>query len=211
MTDQPNEEVARMHQAVGECVLAWATVEVYLQFLWRLAHNNDALLPDAIWGAVVSMDARLSALQKILKLKFGETEHWGDVVLLLEEARRRNSQRNEIAHATLLLEGGVTPRLESFFLISEPRTPISVEQIQERSRAFINLAQAISWLHHWRLEPAPMPRKQLQAFVQQPPDLILALRAERDRKSKEQSERQKLLRHALKLAEAGRLPDWPAD
>lgn len=201
-----------MHAAVGECLLNWATTELYLHMLFREVHGGDPVVASTIWNTVISMDARITTLQRLLEKRFGNSERWEDILLILEEARRRYKQRNEIAHATLLLEGGVKPRLEPFFDLTAPlKKQLTIEELRERAEQFLTLAQAITWLHRGRLDLPSTPQALREAFAQQPNDLVLALRAEAARKRKEQQERARLLRHAQALAVQGRLPDWKSE
>lgn len=198
----------KLHLAAGEALIQWSGVEFQAYAMFHRHCGMGGSTADAVWGTVVSLDAKLTVLQRLLTRLHPEGELHGDIVLLLNEVRKRYRQRNEIAHSTLVFEEGIKPALEPFLLITKDSPRLLTENIEQYGKHFAALSWAMTWLNQELLWKALHPTPQT-ASPRQPPDLVLALRDEESRRRREQSERSRLLRHALKLAAEGRLPDWP--
>lgn len=200
----------QLQLAAGDALIRWAGVEFQLYRAFREQSGIHDLTADSIWGTVVSFDARITMAQRLLARQHPKGQLHDDVVLLLAEVRKRYKQRNEIAHSTPVFgDGGTVPTLAPFLLLSADHRELRIDDLKQRGMAFERLAWSMVWLN---LELARTLRpKQPPASPEPPPDLVQELRDEESRRRREQSERQKLLRHALKLAGEGRLPDWPPD
>lgn len=200
---------------LGHALIEWGNVEVQLQYIFRHLLDIDHEVASVVWGTVVSMDARITMTQKVIALRHPDTEIYSDAVLLLAEARTRYANRNELAHASLAIAVGAEedgPFLSPFWVMGTEPRQLLTRDIAERAVKFERLAKALSWLGLMlsiKKHPLKASPKRPQASAPPPPDLVPELRAEESRRRREQSEREKLLRHAVRLGADGRLPDWP--
>lgn len=213
MTDPPRDLRNVQHditmRSIGHCLIAWAQVEYQLGDMFLRYHGREPQVATLVWDSIVSLDARITMLQRLMKLRFPQGVVHDDTVLLLNECRRLYKQRNEIAHATLILTKEKRFVLEPFFVIGNPKQQLDLSDVQARSVAFAMLSIALGWLQLEMDPPGATLTRPPPTSEQQLPDLVRELRNAESQRRKEQSERQKLLGHALKLQAEGRLPDWP--
>jgi hypothetical protein len=195
--------------AVGKCLLRWAVVEFQILFFLR---NHCGLEPresNAIWTEIKSFDAKVTLIQKLFALRAASAEIHSDAILLLNEARTRYKNRNEIAHGTLMMKNGTTPVIEPFFNMDVPKSELSLPDVEDRTAKFDALSSAFGWLMSLLDDLSAKRPTPLKASPPPPPDLVRALREAQSQRNKEQRERDRLLGHVRKLIDQNRLPDWP--
>lgn len=168
------ERQRRLHQATGECLLAWAMVEFNLAQIFRMCSGIHWVTADNIWSSVLSFDSKMSVLHNVLLALEPDRPDNSDWVLLHDHTRAMARRRNEVAHATMVNVEGKTPMLEPFFVISKERPRISVTDVEERTFLFKELAQTLGWYRLVREDSLPEQHRQ---FVSQVPDLLLRLRS----------------------------------
>lgn len=126
-----------------------------------------------------------------------------DLTLLFAHARRMHKLRNEVAHATLLNDENMTPVLVPFHTHGgAARARLHARDLRSRANRFVRTTEAFVWV----LKAFKLSNQPLQAWLQQPADLVVELRASQSQQRKEQQERDLLLRQARKLQAEGK---WP--
>jgi hypothetical protein len=169
-------ESAALHQAVGDCILAWARVEMVLSYVFDFTVASESRVSHAVIGAVRSFEARLKMIGDAVIARFPDEadEIRTDWKLLYNLCSSQNQLRNQVAHSiewTFLPEG---PALEPFLIATSEKPKIHTGEVLKRAADFKDLEQSVGWLGfviRQRLEPdaeAPPPI----------PDQVLLLRAE---------------------------------
>lgn len=211
MTHDPYwKEVEKFELAIGKAVATWGLVESSLLYLFART-ISDSSIALTLWESVNSFDAKLKAIQSLLRDGVHADTQKGDLVLLMNHTRKLYSQRNKIAHGTIVPENGPSgsdiPMLAPFYSgkdglrLSSSEILILVDQFNE-------LQGSLRWLRLTINAEASAQLKPPQSSGPPTPDLVIHLRQEAAQIRKEQSKRQRLLAHATRLANENRLPDW---
>ena len=140
-------------QAAGYALSTWTIIETNLtklfQIISELPDGNKAHL---IMEAIISFDARLKVVSNIMDVfpwADEEREIWG---LLVNRIQKQQKRRNQLAHFMIInvSDGAVTnARLSPFYsqgaAFRNELTLLAVTDIEERSRRFRDLANAVNW------------------------------------------------------------------
>lgn len=178
---EPNtieDAVTKLKLAVGECVLAWAAVELSLANIFDMIQQTDPAISHAVFGAIRSFEARLKMLGDAFNVRFPDAERTprDDWKRLYNYISSANAERNQVAHATLLIVGGEKPMLEPFFVMTAPKPHLSASDVEARIAKFNELDAVLRWWLPDRLRRSGKARP--PGFERQVPDLVLRLRAE---------------------------------
>lgn len=186
---------SRIHQAIGEFQMAWATVETELQFLFSAFMIIDSKNPqrymvaDEIWSVVVSFETRLKILNAIIRVNIPDKDLLNEVWSpLFNYIIVLSNKRNQVAH------GGIFQQNQKILLQpfhtshTRKNPPISIVGLEHWRGRFIELQRAIEWMalkFSLILNPRPELAKLDRA---QMPDLVLRLQkqAARSRGGKKQ-------------------------
>lgn len=176
MSDSLAAERDELHRAVGECILAWSYVELHLSIIFEEIVGTSRPVSHAALSAVRSFEARLKMIGDAFAARFADAddELRVDWKLIYNQCSSLNALRNQVAHATELLENGVSPVLEPFFSMTSQRTKIYGADITQRTKQFHELAEIVTWMV-WAVTERLRPGI---GFQQPPPDLLLRLRSE---------------------------------
>lgn len=167
------KKFAALHEAIGECLMAWSTVEFELQFLFRIALDANPVASHAVWAAVVSFEARLKILNAAIDANVGDSNFKADWRLLHNYASAQARFRNQVAHGTMMNVDGAGPMIEPYFSVTKTRDLLSEKQVRGFAGGFLELAGALNWIRNAVLVPPARPD-----IIAPPPvpDLVLRLR-----------------------------------
>lgn len=180
--------LADLALAVGLCIIAWATVELELCMLFRWATGAASEVADALFVAPRSFEVRATMLHAVMRPRLKKTPHLSDWNLLYNYVLRMAGKRNEVAHATALNEREQGLVLEPYFVLSQPKEHITIDQVNARTADFHALEGCLMWLRHQLIPPHPLQPPEPPTST---PDLLLRLRTEDARKREEQRAQQK--------------------
>ena len=178
---EPNtidDAVRELHLAVGECILAWAAVELSLANIFDIIQQTDPAISHAVFGAIRSFEARLKMIGDAFNVRFPDADRSprDDWKRLYNYISSSNAERNQVAHATMLIVGNKGPMLEPFFVMTAPKPHLSTSDVQTRIVKFKELEQVLTWWFPERLRKIGKARP--PGFARQVPDLVLRLRDE---------------------------------
>jgi hypothetical protein len=111
---------APLYHAIGECLMAWAGVELQLQLIFLRGLEIDEPIADAIWTTPRSLDARLNLLNAAFPRSKAGRPVKSDFALLSAYVRLKMAQRNQVAHSTLIIRDGKTAVLEPYLALGTP-------------------------------------------------------------------------------------------
>src|SRR6266702_728259 len=96
-----DDAVRELQLAVGECVLAWASVEQALAEIFDEVQQTHPAISHAVMGAVRSFDGRLKMVGEAFNVRFPDADRSprDDWKLLYNYISSSNAQRNQVAHA----------------------------------------------------------------------------------------------------------------
>jgi len=169
------QERDAMHQAIGECLTAWAMVELALQVMFRRAMSVDPKVSHAIWSAPRAFEIRLNMLTAAVQNSPAAAGWHADWSLVHNYIVNRVKRRNEIAHGTLVSESGKGLRVQPYLNLAETSVSIDIQEIRRRTTQFNALYHLIVRLDFAR-HPAPPRRPPMPE-----PDLLLELRKQATR------------------------------
>ncbi|MDP3736695.1 MAG: hypothetical protein Q8R02_04850 [Hyphomonadaceae bacterium] len=204
------------HQAVGECLMAWATVELQLNLVFlalsgAMGGGASGRLQSAniAWSTPKSFDARMDVLKSALDQAKLKVPVRTDCLMLFEQARVQAKSRNQIAHSTLFVghkDGHAYPEIEPFFFITARKARLGLKEIQAVTSRFRSLADSLVWLLLTRLNQlSPQVAKQIPSLTRLP-DLVREIREQQSQLDKVQQAQQRDLRLVSQLRKLGK---WP--
>lgn len=173
-----DDAVRTLQLAVGECILAWASVELSLANIFVIVQQADPAISHTVFGAVRSFEVRLRMIGEALIVRFPDAdrsprEDWKRLYKYISSC---NAERNQVAHATLLMVGNEGPMLEPFFVMTAPKPQLATSDVRARINKFQELEQVLTWWFPDRLRKIGKARP--SGFARQVPDLVLRLRNE---------------------------------
>ena len=179
-------------QRVGECIMAWSTVEWNITLLYGECIGQAVTEAPGNWlhasvvDSVVSLDARLDMVEAALEFHAygGFEEHGAEHVekwkptltewtSLRAQIRKRYKKRSAVAHSTISQANtgdgpriGLVPFPTLSGLQRNNGAMLSADQLQERARLFEGLCNRIqAFIHQVRAALGKPPR-----FLGQPPN-----------------------------------------
>lgn len=175
-SDKIDEGVRKLQLAVGECILAWASVELSLANIFNTIQRTDPAISHAVFGAVRSFEGRLKMMVEAFSIRFPDADASprDDWKLLNNYISSLNAERNQVAHAMMLMVTGEGPMLEPFFVMTAPKSRLSTSDVQARTAKFKELEQVLTWWFPDRMQK--MGKARPPGFARQVPDLVLRLR-----------------------------------
>jgi hypothetical protein len=179
-TEEQIEAIDDLSLAIGRCILAWATVEQTMSWLfcWALRAQKDTLAY-AIFATPRNFEARSLLVHNAMRVRLENDSMLGDWNLLYTYVMQMSKKRNEVAHATVVGDGSKF-ELEPYFVQTQTKPRIDVEEVKHRGNAFVELDLALCWFLGQPAESG-----------QPTPDLLLQLRKEDVQRREEQRARQK--------------------
>jgi hypothetical protein len=189
--------------AVGNCLMAWATLEQTLCHLFvsqvvRQSRNKQRfVIAKGIWSEIISFEARLrmttaainGSLFKLEERRYLTAKN--DWKLLSNYVARMSSLRNEIAHGTLMNFDSKEMKIVPYATTIPFKNGISIQEVFDRSQLFNELESAVSRFTSdlsllWQPRIRRIVSKQLPI-----PDLLLRLRDQAARSRGGQKSKQK--------------------
>ena len=141
---------AELSHAVGECMGAWANVELKLQYLFRAILGCKPAIADTVLGIPHSFERKSAMVHAVVKLRLeAKPELLADWNVLYKYLGKMSSKRNEIAHATVfILHVGPKPVavLSPYYKVSQAGANIEADEVLRRFEAFRELDRALSSL-----------------------------------------------------------------
>lgn len=170
MTDHPLQatfDAAQiMFARIGECIIAWATIENNLAILFRgLAPNGR--MADLTWARIRSFDAKLDLLNDVAQEILLDTLR-ADWNLLKAQTLICYKKRNEIAHSSIIYPGDNVVLIEPFFSFAGPKRRLSVADLERYHLDFNRLMAATSiFLRDTGVaSPPPLPQELTGGLLQ---------------------------------------------
>ena len=170
MTDPDYDTVLR---AVGAALHNWSLIELQLSNLFSVISDpRDQRKAHAVFAAVLSFDARLAICDRLMDLEEAdelEKEMWTKLSARISKYYRK---RHELAHFTLN-HGAQSPAIQPFYTVEkwafDKVRYLSEEEIRERSRKFIELAQALPWFGAQAFQRRGPSQQPLEPKPEEPP------------------------------------------
>jgi hypothetical protein len=182
------QQSIQLQYAMGECISAWANVELRLMILFQFLLGGDGRIADAVLATPRNFEVRSAMVHNVMRIRLKDRPVLDDWNLVYNYTIYMSSRRNEIAHATMVNETDVGIVLKPYFVLFGHDKPyLKVETVKERARDFLELTQCLNWFVFQlpkHPEQPPVPAVPI-------PDLLLRLRTEDDQRREEQRARQK--------------------
>lgn len=131
-----------MFARIGECIIAWATVENNLAILFRGLSPNGHMA-DLTWARIRSFDAKLDLLNDIAQSVLSDTLR-ADWTLLKAHTLSCYRKRNEVAHSSIIYPGNDVVLIEPFFSFAGPSRRLGVTDLENYHEEFNRLMAATS-------------------------------------------------------------------
>lgn len=137
----------RMAEAVGHCMLAFANVEITLTLIFRWAVGGPAPVCDSILSEARSFELRSTIIHNAVKYRLhSRGQPVDDWNLLYNHLVRLSGRRNQVAHATLLIDVDLKEvLLEPFFVLSQQKPRLSLSDVEGRAPEFVEMNDALMW------------------------------------------------------------------
>jgi hypothetical protein len=182
------EQRAAMLHAIGDCITAWSNVETDLATIFRFSAGTGPIIADSLLATPRAFEVRSLMVHRVLQIRLTNPAELDDWNLLYNHICRMNGKRNEVAHAAMLSVEGKTIVLEPYFVMTNPKPHLSIEDVKARASDFHDLHRCLFWFFNNVLVPPSVPRP---AFAISTPGLLLRLREEEVARRREQREQQK--------------------
>ncbi|HEX8063689.1 MAG TPA: hypothetical protein VF535_10790 [Allosphingosinicella sp.] len=163
-----DEEIHRIHVAVGEALSEWSQVEKMLVFCFaEIVPVRNPTVPWIIFTSIINMDARIKLMNELIPYAGLSKDGFAAWGWLYNRLTRCNKARNELAHFTIgaeIIDGIRYPTaLMPFFQANFARfrsKRLTSSQITDRTRRFGELAEDLYWLLQQfpRIEGRPVPK-----------------------------------------------------
>ena len=174
-----SEEEKEITHAVGDCILAWAMVELRIAFILQHCLTHETHPGIAIWDMIQSFRGKLGVLRVALLEKHKAPPLSDEIRLLLKRAETLYSKRSAVAHSTLIYEDEKRFVIEPFWSFSGSKQKITLQELLQYRSDFGELTKSLHWLlvRLTMLDGVPgMPPPQTEPR----PDLVQRLLDEED-------------------------------
>lgn len=163
MYEEPEIDDSEILYAVGLALCRWSEVEAQLYNLfthalgtYHTSHSAWRASRSAL-DAVVSINAKIKAIQSSANITFENTSTLYIITKLLSKTSKLSSKRNKVAHFKLLFDKSKNRLiLVPYFqvgvqtdekLFAAPKSGLTADDIIEISESFMDLAASIAWLN----------------------------------------------------------------
>jgi hypothetical protein len=186
---------------IGKALSTWSMVEMGLAKVFsNISTICDSHRAYALFDSIINFDARLAVVDRLMTLEQVdevEAEMWKRMSVRLGKFY---SKRHELAHFTLGLDRAENPILLPFTTIDKMLHPqgqkqLTVAQVKERSKKFVELQAALNWFA-WQalMRQGPLPEGVPWPQLPEPPLVVqlrgLAIQILEERKQRPQQQPQ---------------------
>jgi len=171
-------QTAYMISAIGECLMAWATAEAQLYFLFtaQMVHQSENpqryIVAGNVWSAIISFETKMRVLHGVIDANIKDSTARENWALIYNYVTMMVGKRNEVAHGTIVNVDDKEIVLQPFqWHIPHKRKALSLVQLKKRTADFVELHDTLAWISlQFSLLVKPCPK-----MHQPTPDLVLRL------------------------------------